>query len=161
MITSHCRLGFPEESDCRAGDTGDSSSSPGLGRSPGEGNGNPLQYSCQENPMDRGAWRAAVHGVVKSQTRLKPLSMRALCTGACTHARAHTHTHTHTRPHRKSHLYQQQLTVTPHNPQGAHILTGLCIHRFPSPAPSFACRQLFRHKYPNLLVMPASLLGLG
>ena len=43
---------------------------PGLGRSPGEGNGNPLQYSCLENFMDRGAWRAAVHGVAKSQTQL-------------------------------------------------------------------------------------------
>ena len=42
----------------------------GLGRSPGEGNGNPLQYSCLENPMDRGAWRAMVYGVTKSQTRL-------------------------------------------------------------------------------------------
>ena len=42
----------------------------GLGRSPGEGNGNPLQYSCLENPMDRGAWRATVHGVAKSGTRL-------------------------------------------------------------------------------------------
>jgi len=40
-----------------------------LGRSPGEGNGNPLQYSCLESPMDRGAWRAAVHGVTKSQTQ--------------------------------------------------------------------------------------------
>ena len=44
---------------------------PGSGRSPGGGNGNPLQYSCLENPMDGGAWRAAVHGVAKSQTRLK------------------------------------------------------------------------------------------
>ena len=43
---------------------------PGSGRSPGEGNGSPLQYSCQENPMDRGAWRATVHGVAKSQTWL-------------------------------------------------------------------------------------------
>ena len=43
---------------------------PGLGRSPGEGNGNPLQYSCLENPMDRGASQATVHGVKKSQTRL-------------------------------------------------------------------------------------------
>ena len=43
---------------------------PGLGRSPGEGNGNPLQYSCLENPMDRGAWQATVHGVAKSQTWL-------------------------------------------------------------------------------------------
>ena len=46
----------------------------GSGRSPGEGNGNPLQYSCLENPMDRGAWGATVHGVTKSQTRLSILS---------------------------------------------------------------------------------------
>ena len=44
------------------------------GRSPGEGNGNPLQYSCLENSVDRGAWQATVHGVAKSQTRLKRLS---------------------------------------------------------------------------------------
>ena len=43
---------------------------PGSGRSPGEGNGNPLQYSCSENPMDRAAWRATVHGVAKSWTQL-------------------------------------------------------------------------------------------
>ena len=43
---------------------------PGLGRSPGEGNGNPLQYSCLENSMDRGAWWASVHGITKSWTRL-------------------------------------------------------------------------------------------
>ena len=43
---------------------------PGSGRSPGEGNGNPLHYSCLENPMDRGAWQATVHGVAKSQTQL-------------------------------------------------------------------------------------------
>ena len=43
---------------------------PGLGKSPGEGNGNPLQYSCLKNSMDRGAWRAIVHGVAKSRTRL-------------------------------------------------------------------------------------------
>ena len=49
---------------------GDPGSIPGLGRSPGEGNGNPRQYSCLENPMDGGAWWAAVHGVAKSQTRL-------------------------------------------------------------------------------------------
>ena len=47
---------------------------PGLGRSPGEGNGSSLQYSCLEKPMDRGAWRATVHGVTKSWTRLKQLS---------------------------------------------------------------------------------------
>ena len=52
---------------CNAGDTG---SIPGLGRSPRDGTGNPLQYSGLENPMDRGAWWATVHGVTKSQTRL-------------------------------------------------------------------------------------------
>ena len=59
--------GFPcssvgKESACNAGDLG---SIPGSGRSPGEGNGNPLQYSCLENPMDRGAWKAMVHRVTK------------------------------------------------------------------------------------------------
>ena len=49
---------------------GDVSSIPGLGRSPGEGNGNPLQYSCLGNPMDRRAWWATVHGVTKSQIQL-------------------------------------------------------------------------------------------
>ena len=67
---THTYMGFPhssvgKESVCNAGDPG---LIPGLGRSPGEGNGNPLQYSCLENPMDRGAWQAIVHGVAKSQT---------------------------------------------------------------------------------------------
>ena len=57
-----------KESACSAGDPG---SIPGLGRSPGEGNGNPLQYSCLENPMDGGAWLSTVHGVAQSWTRLK------------------------------------------------------------------------------------------
>ena len=50
--------------------SGDSGLIPGSGRSPGEGNGNPLQYSCLENAMERGAWWATVHGVTKSQTQL-------------------------------------------------------------------------------------------
>ena len=53
---------------CKVGDLG---SIPGMGRSPGEGNGNALQYSCLENSMDRGAWWAIVHGVAKSQTSLR------------------------------------------------------------------------------------------
>ena len=51
-----------------AGDMRDTGSIPELGRSPGEGKGNPLKYSCLENPMDRGAWQATVQGVAKSQT---------------------------------------------------------------------------------------------
>ena len=65
-------MGFPkglggQESACRAGDPG---SIPGSGRCLEEGNGNPLQCSCLENPMDRGAWWATVHGVTKSLTQL-------------------------------------------------------------------------------------------
>ena len=63
--------GFPGGSEDKASacNVGDPGSIPGLGRSPGEGNGNPLQYSCLENPMDRGAWWATVHGVAKSRTQ--------------------------------------------------------------------------------------------
>ena len=60
-----------------ARDARDSGLIPGSGRSPGGGHGNPLQYSCLENPMDRGAWRATVHGVAKGWTCL---SMHALST---------------------------------------------------------------------------------
>ena len=60
---------------------GDASSIPGMGRSPGVGNGNPLQYSYLENSMDRGAWQATAHGVVKSRARLSTY--------------AHTHSHKH------------------------------------------------------------------
>ena len=56
-----------KESVCIAGNLG---LMPGLGRPPGEGNGNPLQYSCLENFMDRGAWWAMIHGVTKSQTQM-------------------------------------------------------------------------------------------
>ena len=64
--------GFPSGSEGKASacNAGDPASIPGLGRSPGEGNGNPLQYSCLENPMDRGAWRATVHRATKSWARL-------------------------------------------------------------------------------------------
>ena len=57
---------------------GDLGSIPGSGRSPGEGNGNPLQYSCLENPMDGGTWQAIVHGVAKSRTRLSDFTHFAI-----------------------------------------------------------------------------------
>ena len=63
-----------------AGDSGDLGSIPGSGRSPGGEYGNPLQYSCLENPMNRGAWGAIVHRVAKSWIRPKQLSMRARTT---------------------------------------------------------------------------------
>ena len=59
-----------EESACNVGDAGDTDLIPGSGRSPGGGNGNPLWYSCLENPMDRGDWQAMIHGVSKSWTCL-------------------------------------------------------------------------------------------
>ena len=68
-------MGFPDgsagkEPTCNTGDAGDAGLIPGSGRSPGGGNGNPLQNSCLGNPMDRGGWWATIHGVAKSQTLL-------------------------------------------------------------------------------------------
>ena len=65
-------MGFPGGSEVKASacDAGDLGSIPGSGRPPGEGNGTPLQFSCLENPMDGGTWRATVHGVANSRTRL-------------------------------------------------------------------------------------------
>ena len=78
--------GFPggavvENPPGKAGDTGDVGSIPGMGRSPGGGSGDPLQYSCLENPLDRGAGWATVHGVKKSYTYI--------------YIHIHRHTHTH------------------------------------------------------------------
>ena len=72
MATHSSILGFPGGSDgiVSACNAGDQVSISGSGRSPGEGNGNPLQYSYLENPVERGAWLATVHGVAKSWTRL-------------------------------------------------------------------------------------------
>ena len=67
--------GFPAGSDGK--ESASSAGDPRLGRPPGEGNGNPLQYLCLENSMDRGAWWVTVHGVAKSQTRLSEL--RGIC----------------------------------------------------------------------------------
>ena len=77
-----CLLGGLDgkESACSAGDLG---LIPGSERSPGEGNSNPLQYSCQNNPVNKGAWWVTVHRVVKSQTWLKQLSTQALPSKLC------------------------------------------------------------------------------
>ena len=71
-LSIHLSIDFPGGSDGKASayNAGDPGLIPGLGRSPGEGNGNPLQYSCLENLIDRGAWWAAVHGVTKNWTKL-------------------------------------------------------------------------------------------
>ena len=61
---------FGSEGEGSACDTGDPGSIPGLGRSHGEGNGNPFQYSYLENSMDRGAWQVTIHGITKNWTRL-------------------------------------------------------------------------------------------
>ena len=74
-----------------AGDAGDTGLMPELERSPEEGNGNPLQYSCWENPMERGAWRSTIHGVTKSQTLL---SVQACARTHTQHTSLYTSTHT-------------------------------------------------------------------
>ena len=82
MVSSmfHVVAYVSKESTCNAGSV---SSIPGLRRSSGEGHGNPLQYYCLENSMDRGTWKATVHGITNSQTWLSD-------------SHTHTHTHTHT-----------------------------------------------------------------
>ena len=72
-------MGFPDDTvvknlPANAGDTGNVGSIPGSRRSPGGGNGNPLQYFCLKSPMEREAWQAAVHGVTQSRARLMGLS---------------------------------------------------------------------------------------
>ena len=85
--------GFPGGSEgkasaCNAGDLG---SIPGLGRSPGEGNGNPLQYSCLENPMDREAWWATVHGVTHESDKTEQLHFHLLTLKSAEPSVAHLH----------------------------------------------------------------------
>ena len=75
MASGEDELGFPHGSVVKnppsnTGDSGDLGSIPGSGRSPGGGNGNPLHYSCMENLMGRGAWRATVHRISKGRTQL-------------------------------------------------------------------------------------------
>ena len=81
-------LGFPggtsgKEPTCYLGNVRHASLIPGMGRSPGWRQDNPLQYPCLKNPMDRGAWQVTVHRVTKSQTGLKWLSTHVRCVGFC------------------------------------------------------------------------------
>ena len=116
--------GFPggsdgKESTCKAGGL---DFIPRLGRSPGGGNGKPLQYYCLENPMDRGAWQASVHGVAKSQTQLKQLSTHC---AKCNYHWGSTH-----RPHHCTHRWDSTLTCTVE----AVLLTSPAsplLHRYP------------------------------
>ena len=88
------REAFPGGSDGKASayNVGYSGSIPGSGRSPGDGNGNPLQYSCLENPTDGGAWLASVHGVAKSQTRLSDFTTTREALHAAVHGVAKSRT---------------------------------------------------------------------
>ena len=85
-VVARISVGFPGSSVVKnlPANAGDAGSIPGSGRSPGGGNGNPVQYSWLGNPMDRGAWWATVYGVAKSWPRPSPC--------VCAHVRMHTHT---------------------------------------------------------------------
>ena len=116
-----------KESACSAGDPG---SIPGSGRSPGEGNGNPLQYSCLGNPMDRGAWWATVHGVAKSQIWLSnsTTTMSCLISASQTPPR---HTHTHPVIPTRLHLRVFELILLPvHSFPQIISFCGWLLHRF-------------------------------
>ena len=90
-----------KEYACNAGDTEVADLIPRLGRSPGEGNGNPLQYSCLENSLDRGAWWVTVHGVTESDM-----------TERLTHTRTDVHTCMHTYTHTKNSMDRGAWWVT-------------------------------------------------
>ena len=130
--------GKGKESACKAGATRDAGSVARLGGYPGGGHGNPLQYSCLENPMDRGAWQTTVHRVAKSWTRLKWLS---------------THTHVSTGGLVRTsvtHLSDFLFQTTPHYVsqflERSISPPGLCIHSSPFPGspipPPLCCNVL-------------------
>ena len=97
-----------------AGDARDVGSVPGPGRSLREGNGYLLQYSCLENPRDRGAWQATVHGIAKSQ-----MSMHAL------HTHTHTHTHTHSSLQKSEGQLHNASLEAPEKPEATQTATAL------------------------------------
>ena len=152
-----------KEHGCNAGDVRDLGSVPGSGRPPGGGHSNPPPYSCLENPTDRGAWRATVHGVTESWTRLsdlasqqaQPYTDRHSCnTHTCTHmyhSRMHTFTHScvhtdtltlHSHPTSLSHIH------TPHHHQRLLTDSRNCAQNRTSAhrSPPHACRRRRSHK---------------
>ena len=104
-----------------AGDRRNWDSIPGSERSPEADHGNPLQYSCLEKPMDRGAWWATVHGVSKSQTWLKQLNTP-------THTHTHTHAHTHTHKQRTRGLAKSQTWLGAHTHTHTPLYIYVCIY---------------------------------
>ena len=137
-----------KEPACNAGDIRDLGSVPGSGRPPGGGHSNPPQYSCLENPMDRGAWRATVHGVAESWTRLSdlasqqahPYTDRHSCnTHTCTHMyHSRMHTFTHSRVHTDALMptftsyLSHTHTHTPSPPETTHRFKEYTQHAHPS-----------------------------
>ena len=106
-------LDFRLDGKASAYNVGDLGSIPGLGRSPGQGNGNPLQYSCLENPMDRGAWQATVPEVTKSQTQLSDFthSLALFTPKIIAHLEESTNIKAVKKGQKKSFLVFQRLTV--------------------------------------------------
>ena len=120
-----------KESACSAGDVGSVSE---LGRSPGGRHGNLLQYACLKNPMDRGTWRAPVHGVKRSWTRL---------------SNSHTQTHTHTHMHMYIYTHTRKCTYIQSkrlNVKMKHFLSHFCLR------PSRAESEVTGSKYFQRLV---------
>ena len=102
-----------KESACNLGGTGDLGSIPGLGRSPGGGKGNPLQYSCLKNPMDRGAWWPTAQRVTKSQNDYEGMQVVWLCPNG-TNFREHSQ-------------YKQGPARTRKSPNSGHTTEHLCL----------------------------------
>ena len=144
-------MGFPGGSDGKASacNVGDPGSIPGLGRSPGEGNGNPLQYSCLENPTDGGAWWATVHGVAASDTteRLHSLHFPSLLMGFSLIFSFMFHVPTGMKSGEAS-THWNIWTCVCSNPHDHHLDTGLCPRKFlwvrspPLESASFALRTV-------------------
>ena len=135
-------MGFPgglggKESTCNAGDPG---SIPGLGRSLGEGNGNPTQYSYLENPMDRGSWQAAAHGVTKSRRRLND-----------SHFHFHLHiSYTTNINQRDMSWWIYYFSWTHITNQLSHTKSNLCLHVYSFASNTYYIGYAYPHTFNNV-----------